>query len=222
MFAKFFNYDNPFWQFMARAWDLMILNLICVLLCLPVITAGAALTALYYVTLKMAEDRESRIYRSFFKAFRENLLQAFAIEGILAAAGAAIVLNIRYFILGDQGFQGLAVMEAGAGNMLLYAMMIAAILFYLMLCLYVFAVQARFSNPVLRTIGNSLFMAVRHLPLTILMLAADALFIYIAGSFVPWLAFWLISGTAYINSLFLCRIFRKYIPGTENEKVKTR
>ena len=74
MASKLFDYDNPFFMFMSRIWDLMILNFLAVLLCLPVITAGASVTALYYITLKMAEDRESHIYRSFLKAFRDNLV----------------------------------------------------------------------------------------------------------------------------------------------------
>ena len=65
MASKLFDYDNPFFMFMSRIWDLMILNFLAVLLCLPVITAGASVTALYYITLKMAEDRESHISVSY-------------------------------------------------------------------------------------------------------------------------------------------------------------
>ena len=97
MASKLFDYDNPFFMFMSRIWDLMILNFLAVLLCLPVITAGASVTALYYITLKMAEDRESHIYRSFLKAFRDNLVQSTAIHLIVTAAGAVLLLYLRVF-----------------------------------------------------------------------------------------------------------------------------
>ena len=101
MASKLFDYDNPFFMFMSRIWDLMILNFLAVLLCLPVITAGASVTALYYITLKMAEDRESHIYRSFLKAFRDNLVQSTAIHLIVTAAGA-VLLDFWYFVLGGR------------------------------------------------------------------------------------------------------------------------
>lgn len=102
MASKLFDYDNPFFMFMSRIWDLMILNFLAVLLCLPVITAGASVTALYYITLKMAEDRESHIYRSFLKAFRDNLVQSTAIHLIVTAAGAVLLLDFWYFVLGAE------------------------------------------------------------------------------------------------------------------------
>ena len=35
---------------MGRVADLIILNLVCLVCCIPIITIGASLTALYYVT----------------------------------------------------------------------------------------------------------------------------------------------------------------------------
>ena len=62
---RFFNMDNKFFVFMGRVADLLLMNFLCILCCIPVVTAGASITALYYVTLKMARDEESYIARSF-------------------------------------------------------------------------------------------------------------------------------------------------------------
>ena len=62
---RFFNMDNKFFVFMGRVADLLLLNFLCILCCIPVVTAGASITALSYVTLKMARDEESYIARSF-------------------------------------------------------------------------------------------------------------------------------------------------------------
>ena len=67
---RFFNMDNKFFVFMGRVADLLLLNFLCILCCIPVVTAGASITALYYVTLKMARDEESYIARSFFRSFK--------------------------------------------------------------------------------------------------------------------------------------------------------
>ncbi|MGN1184899.1 MAG: DUF624 domain-containing protein, partial [Oliverpabstia sp.] len=71
-----FNPDNKFFTFMGKVADLMILNLLCIVCCLPIVTAGASITALYYVTLKIARNEETYIARGFFHSFKENFKQA--------------------------------------------------------------------------------------------------------------------------------------------------
>ena len=48
------------------------LNILWFFCCLPVVTAGASTTALFYVTLKMAKDEEGNVTKSFFQAFRRG------------------------------------------------------------------------------------------------------------------------------------------------------
>lgn len=225
MASKIFDYDNPFFMLMSRVWDLMILNFLAVLLCLPVVTAGASVTALYYITLKMAEERESHIYRSFLKAFRDNLIQSTAIHLIMTAAGAALALDFWYFVLGGRlpgasadGMSASAVFHlAGPVRFAAAALLLALSLFYLFIAIYVYAVQARFVNRVFRTITNAFMMAVRHLPSTVLMIIMNALFFYILFYHASWLGFWALSGPAYLNSLLLCRIFGRYMGKTAKE-----
>ena len=63
---RFFNMDNKFFQVMSRLADIMILNAVCLICCLPVVTIGPSLTALYYMTLKMMRNEESYLLRGFF------------------------------------------------------------------------------------------------------------------------------------------------------------
>ena len=53
----FFNPDNRFMRALSRLFDLMILNFFTLLLCIPIITAGASITAMHSVLIQMAEDR---------------------------------------------------------------------------------------------------------------------------------------------------------------------
>lgn len=202
MTSKLFDYDNPFFSFMSRVWDLMILNFLAVLFSLPVITAGASATALYYVTLKMAEDRESHIYKSFLKSFRDNLRQSTVIHVIMCVAGAILIIDYRFFVLGNQGLPAFFLMAV---------LFMALPLIYLFILLYVYAVQARFINPVFRTLSNAFMMSIRHLPSTILMIILNLIFFYVAWNYALWLCFWVLSGPIYLNSLILCRVFKKYM-----------
>lgn len=67
---RFFNMDNKFFVFMGRVADLILLNILCILCCIPIVTAGASITALYYVTLKMARDRRILYYPKLFLLFQ--------------------------------------------------------------------------------------------------------------------------------------------------------
>ena len=51
--SRFFNPDNPVMEFIAKIFDLVILNLIFIFSCVPIITIGASTSALSYVTLKI-------------------------------------------------------------------------------------------------------------------------------------------------------------------------
>ena len=49
-----FNPDSPMMRALGVVWDLIVLNLLFLVCCIPVVTIGPAITALHYVTTKMA------------------------------------------------------------------------------------------------------------------------------------------------------------------------
>ena len=69
---RIFNADSPLMEGLSKITDLVILNLVVLVCCLPVITAGAALTGMHYVLLKMVRNEEGYIVRSYFKSFRSE------------------------------------------------------------------------------------------------------------------------------------------------------
>ena len=73
---KLFSMDGKFLETFNKITDLVTLNILWLLCCIPIITIGASTSALYQVTLQIAENRDSYITKEFFKAFRENFRQA--------------------------------------------------------------------------------------------------------------------------------------------------
>jgi len=71
--TAFFDLDSPLMNVLNKMADLMWLNILTLICCIPVITAGAALTSMHYVALKIVRNEESYITRSFFKSFKTNL-----------------------------------------------------------------------------------------------------------------------------------------------------
>ena len=207
--GRFFNMDNKFFVFMGKIADLCMLNLLCIICCIPIVTAGASLTALYYVTMKMVRNEEAYIFRSFFRSFKQNFKQATVINIIMLAAAALLYIDTN--IAGKMG--------QPAGKIL--GMIFAAFtLLYVMILLYVYPLLAKFYNSVKNTFKNAILMAIRHLPYTILVLlicACPILILFIPSFQIQMSLIMLVilfgpAVIAYGNSHFFVRIFDKYIP----------
>ena len=85
----FFSLDSKFMQAMSRVADLIILNVIYLVTCLPVVTIGAASTALYTVCFRLGTAREGSLVKGYFRAFRDEFRQATLIWLFLLLFGAA-------------------------------------------------------------------------------------------------------------------------------------
>ena len=210
--GRIFDMNNKFFSFMSKVADLCILNIICVVCCIPVITAGASITAMYYVTLKMVRNEEAYIVRSFFKSFKQNFKQATIINLIMLLIGLILYVDLNVS----------KAMQGGAGQIFPVIFM-AFVLIYFILFLYVYPVLARFYNTIKNTIKNALFMAIRHLPYTVVMvlIAVCPLLLLLVKSYQiqsTLFVLFLLMGfalIAYCNSYFLAKIFDNYMPKEE-------
>lgn len=210
---RIFNMDNKFFVFMGRVADLIILNLLCIVCCIPIVTAGASITAMFYITLKMVRNEESYIVRGFFKSFKQNLKQGIVINIIMLIAAFLLFCDLQI----------VRQLNSTMGQVLMVVFM-AFGLIYMMIFLYIYPVLSKFYNSIKNTFVNAFLMAIRHLPYTILMLIVTA--VPIAILFIPdakilsllMMVFVLLgfSTVAYINSHFFVKIFDNYIPKEEN------
>ena len=205
--------DNKFFTFMGRVADLIILNLLFLLCCIPIVTIGPAITAMYYVTMKMVRNEEAYIARSFFKSFKENFKQGL---GIWLIALVLIILEFMDFIIMKQ-------LSGGIYTIVKYGLLVIALIL-VMILQYVFPLLAKFVNTVKNTIRNALLMSLRHLPYTILMLLISIAPI-VAMLFNTMIFSYGILGSYFLgppclakSSTFFVKIFDKYIPKDESEE----
>ena len=70
------NLNAPFFQFINTAFDFVVLNICFILTCLPVFTIGAALTALYTVTMAEAEDKGLPFTKTYFHTFTRCFIRS--------------------------------------------------------------------------------------------------------------------------------------------------
>ena len=208
-----FNADNPVMLFLARTADLIILNICFLIGCVPLVTIGTSLTALYSVTLKMVRNEEGGILAGFWRAWRSNFRQSTA-AWILTLAAAAFL-----------GFQYSMIMQM-TGTLrsfffvvlLLTGFIIAAVIWFL------FPYMARFEDRLTVCIANAFRFSVLH----ILYTTASLFIVGIFAAFSLWtpavfgwmLLFWLMIGfalMAYAHSFSVRSFFEPYEnkPGDE-------
>lgn len=208
-----FNMDNPIFRTLGKLADLMILNLVFLICCIPIVTIGAALTGMSYVTLKMAEGEEGYIVKSFFKSFKQNFKQATVIWLLMLVLG--IVLGLDFAILSQASGSMVTALRIG---------ITVAAFFYMMVMVYLFAVLARFYNPIRATIKNSFIMAIADFPRTLIMIVitvgSGIITFLTTQTIVYGILVWLMFGFAligYCNCFFLKKVFAKYMPADEDE-----
>lgn len=196
-----FNLDSPLMQFLSKVADLLLLNMLALLCCIPIVTAGASLTALNYMALKMARNEECYIARGFFKSFRENFKQATLIWLLFLLVAAVLIVD--FLIIGSSGIEFGGVIRV---IITVFALMV------LFTFLYVFPMLARFENTILRTIKNAFLMSILQLPKTILMIIFYALPVLVLIFFfqiAPLAFFFGLSVPAFLSAKLYSKFFKK-------------
>lgn len=202
-----FNPDSPLMRFLSRVADMMLLNALWLLCCIPIVTAGAATTAMYHVTLKLAAGEEEGILKTFWRGLKTNFAPATKVFLLL--------LLPLLFVIGDGVLLLLGVFGDGVLNNVLLALPIVV---FSMVWTYVFPLVAKFENPAGVTVKNALLLCVANLPKTILMTALN-LFPIVWMILEPVLfarcaVIFLMGGFAWIaygNGILLNKIFTRLI-----------
>ena len=74
--AGIFHPDSKLMRLMTGITNLVCLNLLWIICCIPIITAGAATTAMYSVLFAYITGQDDAVLKPFFRAFRNNFRQA--------------------------------------------------------------------------------------------------------------------------------------------------
>ena len=144
-----FKYDSPLMSFLNTVFDLMFLNILCFICCIPIVTIGPALAAKYDVAMRIVRKEEPTIFRPFFRAFKNNFKQSIIIWSVLLVA--CFLLYIDWYWI----FQN------GIGNVSPFYLM-AAILTTLIISfiiMTIFPIIARFEVTIREAFKTSLLFS---------------------------------------------------------------
>lgn len=199
--GELFNLNNKFFQGLNKVVDCFGLSLLWLLCCIPVITAGASTTALYYTVNKVIRHGRGYVWGEFWHAFRTNFKQSTLCWLILFAVTA--FLEMDCYIMFQYA-------KAGEKVGMLYIVFVILIAVFLMWGIYLFPYIARFENSMKALLKNVALIALANLPWTVL------LFVLFCAAF---LLTWLLPPVIFIlpalymllANLILERVFRKYM-----------
>ena len=215
---NFFNIDGPFFTFLNRLGDLILLNVIWLICCIPIVTIGASTTALYFSTMKLAAGDEGYVFRNFFRSFKQNFLQSTVIWIIMLLL--AVFLGFDLYIIFHVDFN-----LSGTTLMLLLALLFLMCLVWLLIFSFIFPLQSKFVNKIKYTFKNSLILSIRHLPWSIAIIvsfAAAGFIFYKFSIMFPIFLFIGCAAIAYGQSFIYNKLFSIYINrnNTENEQAE--
>lgn len=197
MWNRIFDMENPVMRALGAVCDLLVLNLLTILCSLPVVTVGAALTALDDVTLRIVRREDDGVVKGYFRAFRANLKKGVALGLIFLLA--AVVLYVDYSL-------------AAALAPVLRVAVVAAALIVGAVALYAFALLARYENTLLQTLKNAATLSVAFFPRTLGLLvftvALWLLCLYFFQIALPVLLMFGLSLPAYIGALLFSGVFQ--------------
>lgn len=199
-----FSYDSKFSQLFLKLSYACWLNMMWMICSLPIITIGASTTALYSVTLKIADETESNITRQFIHAFRGNFKQStrlwilLLIAGLLIGGDFYVVMHMRSMSTGI-----MAIIWT-----LNLALLIAVSIIYVVVLIYIFPLIARFENTDQAMLKNSLLIGIHYLFCTIVVAAIHFVMFYaVVAVFTPLILFG--EGLcALLSSYMLINVFR--------------
>ena len=191
--------DGKFVKVLNRIADLVGLNLLAILFCIPIVTIGASITAVYGCIFRIQEKREGYLTKDLWKLFKECFRSSTIIYLVGVAVVAMLYLDYQIFAT-DSRLDILQVLVVAGG------ILVAEIF------TYAFPMESYFENSLKATVKNALLLGISNIPYTLLMLGINVFPFFLVARIPVTFGIWFligISGVAWINSFFLKKIFSK-------------
>ena len=198
---KFFDYNSGFMRSALLLSRLTILNLIWLICCIPIITAGASTAAQYYCIRRLM-DGDTAVFRNFRTGIKLYWKKASVIWLILSALTAAFCL--AYYILTDAAVPGKSILVSVAA---------LAFLTLVLTMLWVYPVMVSFKGNLREILFNAFIFTFMYAPITLIAAA------FYAGAGFLLVRYLLARGlvilfgqslVAYANMNLFGKVFLKY------------
>lgn len=212
---KPWSFDSPIMEKLGLVGDIIILNFIYLLSCLPIITIGAANSSLYFVTMKMVRGENVQILREYFMALKKNF-RIGALSGLMILT-AGILIWVDFHLISVLNDSTKTIFGFVLGLILAAVILIST---------YIFPYIARFETNLKTVFKDSLFLSISQFPLTLLLVGLNLgivlLIIFSPRLFTIMLLIFTFFGFAlfaYVKSKIYTKIFLKIIDKNSSAKL---
>ena len=207
---RLLDIDNPVMRLIIKLFDCMILSVLWVVFSLPVITMGAASTALYAAVYHHIRKDESYLWRSFWSAFKEN----FKRSTLAWLPMLAMILFLLYDVLALR-----ALIQNGNPLGRLFGVILVLLFVAAVWAVYLAAYCARFQGSVKDMLRYSFFLMMSHplrsIGVMIAVVGSIALTLVVPGfaAILPALAF-------LISSILIEQVFMQHMRPEDLERTQ--
>lgn len=171
------NFD--FMGLLGRLADLLVIGIVFSITCLPVITIGPSITALYHTVVKVIRRERGKLLKVYFTSFRSNFRQGFLLG----------LICFVYLLIGLADIYLLQVY----GHMFNAVKFFFVVTWLYMLPLafgfpWLFSYLSRFQDPVGRVVKNALILSISNIGATLrslLAIAAGVALCFVVPAIIP-------------------------------------
>lgn len=203
--VRFFSFDGPLYRILTVIYKYISLNVLYLLFCIPIVTIPASTAGLFAVSRKYVYRDDPRLFRTFWRGFRENFVQS-SLVGLLIAVAMLILLFDMHSLIHAQGLWSVVV--------IVMSTVISAV--FLIASIHTFSIMVHMHMSTLELLTNtlklSLIKPIYNILNVILIVGLFYLSNYVPILFI--LGFFSVSAT--LSYWFANRKFKDILPHEKN------
>jgi len=207
--GNFFSSDSRLMKVLSKIFDIGYLSIVFIISCIPIITMGAAFTALYYTTVKVIRKERGYVFKEYMRSFKLNFFPATKMWIVELIIIVVMLFNITSVMEGEDNVSGF----------MLGAYIVLSVLVYAVSC-YMYPVLSRFVMKNTQIVRMSLYLVGKYIYFTIPLIIISAAAIVSVFLLIPYLPIVpiIVPGLASLLYSYIMEIIlRKYTVSQENE-----
>lgn len=193
--GNMFNPDSGFSRLMNKIADLFILNILWLFCSLPIVTIGATTTALYSVNLKLINNEDGNLIKTFFKSFKENFKKATIIWLIILIISIVLGVNLVFWLKCGLSLSYFAL-----------PFIFFSLFIFLLVTPYIFPILTKTKSSILNIFKYCFIISLKNLPYSLLITFFGASVLFATFYFPIVFLFMLVLGIS-LHSHMISRIF---------------
>lgn len=196
-----FNSENWLWKPFGYVADVVLLSCMWFLCSVPIVTMGAATTALYDCAARCVRGKDQRMFARFFRTFKQEFLTATLCEALWAA-----IIGGGYFLVKTFG-NSVAVTDGTTAATV--AMLLIVVVVIGVAC-WVLPLLSRFTFSFAQLNGTAVKLALANLPRTMALGVVTVAAAYFCVQF--WVPFLFLPGIlVLIWTALIEPVFQRYM-----------